>query len=110
MEAGFIPRPDLLLESGSCGIDVAHDFQFVDITASGTIISDWQGTADNGYFTVSLAGYFGGTPMQWYGNTYESISISTNGYLVFGEMSYTGSVTQPLPNPDPVVDRVLAGF
>eukprot|EP01052_Picozoa_sp_SAG31_P023488 SAG31_NODE_1940_length_6860_cov_4.116540_1_plen_1746_part_10 len=110
MEAGFIPRPYQELASGTCGIDTAYTYQFVDITRTGTPVETWQGDADNGFYTVSLAGYFGGNRISWYGSTYESISISANGYLVFGVSDYTGSDTQPLPNMDALVSPILAPF
>ena len=109
LEAGFIPRPDLELESGTCGIDVGYSFEFIDITSSGTQITAWTGSSDDGYFAVSLAGYFGGATMPWYGNSYDTISVGTNGYLAFGDTSYTGAATEPLPG-GVLVERILAPF
>jgi hypothetical protein len=43
-------------------------------------ISSWVGSADDGYFDLSLSGF----DFQFYGTSVTSVRISTNGYITFG--------------------------
>jgi hypothetical protein len=43
-------------------------------------ISSWVGTADDGYYDLSLSGF----DFKFYGTSVTSVRISTNGYITFG--------------------------
>lgn len=65
-----------------------------DIVSGGTAISSWTGDADDGYAEVPLPQSF-----VWYGLSYNSAFVATNGYLSFGS-GYTlpGNFITSVPN------------
>ncbi len=65
-----------------------------DIAASGSAISTWTGDADDGYASIGLPQSF-----LWYGVSYGSAFVSTNGYVSFGA-GYTlpGNSITSVPN------------
>ena len=57
-------------------------FSWVDISTVGTLITTWNGTADDGYATVTLPFAF-----SLYGINYSTINIVTNGFVNFDTSS-----------------------
>ncbi len=51
---------------------------FIDISATGTLISTWVGSADDGTSDQALPFDF-----DFFGNTYSAVQISTNGFISF---------------------------
>eukprot|EP01043_Picozoa_sp_COSAG02_P098423 COSAG02_NODE_34577_length_482_cov_0.582245_1_plen_156_part_10 len=52
---------------------------FVDISTTGTAITDWGQNPDDGFFEVPLP-----FVMPWYGRDENIIHVGTNGYITFG--------------------------
>ncbi|MBI3189284.1 MAG: DUF1573 domain-containing protein, partial [Ignavibacteriales bacterium] len=63
-------------------------FDWIDISTVGTAITTWTGSDDDGHFITTLPFTF-----PYYGNTYTSARIGTNGFLGFDVASTTYGAT-----------------
>ncbi len=72
-------------------------FAWVDISSLGTQITSWTGTSDDGYATVTLPWQF-----PFYGNSYTTAQIGTNGFLSFTSTSteYTNAAIPSAAEPN----------
>jgi photosystem II stability/assembly factor-like uncharacterized protein len=68
-------------------------FNWTDISSVGTPISVWTGTADDGYATVDLP--FG---FSFYGISYTSMNVVTNGFIQFGGGTSTAYSNGAIPS------------
>jgi hypothetical protein len=68
-------------------------YNWVDISSSGTEITSWNGSVDDGYVT----GIPIGMPFTFYGIEYNSVTVSTNGWISFLSQtsSYLSNVAIP---------------
>ena len=65
---------------------------FVDISASGTLITSWEQNADDGWFEVALPFTF-----PYYGLNEQVMHIGTNGYITFGAGHFAFGNSEPFP-------------
>jgi hypothetical protein len=72
-------------------------YNWFDISTIGTQITTWTGTADDGYATISLPFQF-----SFYGATYNSLNVCTNGFVNFGATStaYTNGAIPSVAAPN----------
>ncbi len=82
-------------------------FNWVDITSVGTPIGtgEWSGSADDGHVIQTLP-----FPMTFYGNTYNSIKIVTNGWVSFDVVSTNHTFTNVAIPASAEPNNVLATF
>ena len=79
--------------SSQCEVDTAYPFSWVDISATGTLITDWSINADDGYFRVELPFDF-----TWFGSSTRTVMIGTNGFLTLGDdAAPSHQSTLPIP-------------
>jgi hypothetical protein len=57
-------------------------YSWTDITGTGTLISGWSPNADDGIVTIPVPFQF-----PFYGNSYNSVNVCTNGFINFGTSS-----------------------
>ncbi len=70
-------------------------FDWVDITGNGTEINPWpNGTVDNGYTNLIEMGM----DFTFYGITYSSVSIGTNGWISFEGETSSHNANEPIPD------------
>ncbi len=70
-------------------------FNWVEISTTGTLVTGWQPTADDGRVTIPLPFSF-----TYYGNTYSQLKIVTNGWVGFDVASTnTEYFNTAIPNP-----------
>eukprot|EP01052_Picozoa_sp_SAG31_P044099 SAG31_NODE_7570_length_1651_cov_1.224227_2_plen_303_part_00 len=79
--------------SSQCEVDTAYPFSWVDISNTGTLITDWAMNADDGYFRVELPFDF-----SWFGESTRTVLVGTNGFLTLGD-SAAPSHQSTLPIP-----------
>ncbi|MEK9137096.1 MAG: hypothetical protein AAB393_08235, partial [Bacteroidota bacterium] len=66
-------------------------YSWTDITGTGTPITGWAPNSDDGVVTVALPFSF-----TFYGSTYDSVRVCTNGFVMFG-VSNTAYSNGPIP-------------
>jgi Carboxypeptidase regulatory-like domain/Secretion system C-terminal sorting domain len=82
-----------LINSNASVMFIEQAYEFIDIASTGTIISD----SDDRIDSLLFADIDGIETFRWYDQDYDRISISSNGYIVFG--IYTGTfVTINIPS------------
>ncbi|MBE2280640.1 MAG: S8 family serine peptidase, partial [Ignavibacteriaceae bacterium] len=74
-------------------------FNWSDISETGTMITNWIPT---GSFSATDEGYAGpintGFPFKYYGNTYNSFYISTNGFITFSPVTASSITNANIPS------------
>jgi hypothetical protein len=72
-------------------------FSWTDITGTGTLITGWSPTSDDGYVTISLP-----WSISYYGNSYSAINVGTNGLLSFTSQptDYTNTAIPTAAEPN----------
>jgi hypothetical protein len=99
------------ISAHGCPADYAVDSYFMDISTTGTVVTDWVQTgdwaaSDEGWYEVTLPFAF-----PWYGQTESTVHIGTNGYLTFGSAHSESGESEPFPgSPDGPVDGVIGVF
>eukprot|EP01044_Picomonas_judraskeda_P007135 COSAG03_NODE_750_length_5996_cov_3.402408_1_plen_1107_part_10 len=79
---------------------------FVDISTTGTQITDWAQNPDDGWFEIALP-----FTMPWYGLTEDVIHVGTNGYITFGTEHFAFGNSAPFPGtPAGPVDGVIGVY
>ena len=78
--------------TSTCAIDMEYGFSWVDITGTGTQITDWTQNADDGWYHIDL-----GFPFTWFGDVQHTATVSTNGFLTFGTQGLRNGATEPVP-------------
>ena len=74
----------------SCTLSSAD--QIPDISGTGTAISTWYPKGCSGDDCYALVDLSGGATFTWYGNSYSSVYVGSNGYVSFGT-GYTQEVS-----------------
>ncbi len=89
------------------------EFNWLDISSTGIMIdsaSNWTPTGtfsgqDEGYIRIPIPFPFG-----FYGETYTSVYISSNGFLAFDSISQNTYTNAQIPTPGGGIDNIIAGF
>jgi len=68
------------------------------------LITSWVGSADDGYYDLSLTGF----DFKFYGTSVTSVRISTNGYITFGSNG-TAATNVSIPNVN-LPNAIIAPF
>jgi hypothetical protein len=78
------------------------------ITEQTNEVTTWtSGTGDDGYFTINLSPYLGGTGFPFFGATYSTVYVGSNGYLTFDAGSTSTCSSCAIPG---TLSKVIAGF
>ena len=77
----------------ACGVYQDFDFAWVDITTTGTLITDWEQNTDDGWKHIDLPFNF-----PWYGNVETRITVGTNGVITFGDGQLPNGGSEPVPS------------
>jgi hypothetical protein len=79
-------------------------YSWIDISTTGTLIEEWEGNSDDGYFVAEL-----GFSVAVYDVVESTVTIGTNGYVTFGTEHFAWGNNQEIPFVS-YVDGVVAPF
>ena len=78
--------------STTCHVQTDYPFSWVDITTSGTQITEWEQNADDGWYHIELPFAF-----NWFGSIERTVTVGTNGVLTFGSAHMPNGASEPVP-------------
>ena len=76
----------------SCTVVTDAAFEWVDVMATGTQITEWVNNGDDGWYHVDLP-----FPFHWFGVVEMRVTIGTNGVLTFGDDQLPYGDSEPVP-------------
>ena len=83
-----------------------YPYEILDLVPGATGVTTIRSTGDNNTDTVTLTS---GNTFNFYGTSYTSLIVSTNGLITFGGANYPGGKQQPHYHADPALDCTSLG-
>ena len=80
-------------QASACGVYQDFPFSWVEISDTGTKITDWEQNNDDGWKHIDLPFDF-----PWYGKVETTITIGTNGVITFGDGQLPNGGSEPVPS------------